>query len=153
MVALQPFDESYFATAPVRFERTWDVQQSAADLWNELVERPLHWCHGLKIRWTSPKPLGLGAKRHVGILGLIQADEHFFLWEEGRRHAFYFERSNLPVFKQFGEYYEVVPTGDHSCRFTWKLAYEPGPLSKAAPLVNPLFIKNLFRDTTRHFAR
>lgn len=153
MASLAPIDEAFFDTAPLRFTRTWEVDQPAAQLWQEMTERPLHWCRGLSIRWISPTPFGVGTTRHVGVLGALQADEYFFLWEEGRRNAFYFTHANLPVFKRFGEYYEIEPTGPDTCRFTWRLAAEPTPIGRLGNLANTLLVHSLFRDTTRHFAR
>ena len=150
MATCVPIDETFFADAPLRFEQSWTVPVSAEEFWPDFVERPLHWCRGLKLRWTSAKPFGVGTTRHVGVLGLIQADEHFFLWEEGKRFAFHFTHVNLPVFKRFGEYYEIDPIDDRSCRLTWKLAVEPTPIGNAMTPGNKLLIASLFRDTTRY---
>lgn len=153
MPTLEPIDEAFFETAPVRFARSWEAPMPAAELWQELTDRPLHWCRGLSIRWTSPQPFGVGTTRHVAVLGALQADEHFFLWEEGRRSAFFFTRANLPVFEQFGEYYEVEPAGETTCRFTWKLAARPTTIGRPGNLANALLVRGLFRDTTRYFDR
>ncbi|MBT1098045.1 SRPBCC family protein [Streptomyces sp. Tu102] len=83
------------------------------------------WCRGLTISWTSPRPFGVGTTRQVGVFGALQADERYFLWEEGRRQAFHITRANLPLFKRFGEYYDIEPRSDTTCRFTWKVAAEP----------------------------
>lgn len=153
VAALRPIDEAFFDAAPMRFARTWDVAVPAADLWRELTDRPLHWCRGLSIHWTSPRPFGVGTTRHVGVLGILQADERFFLWEEGRRSAFHFTRTNLPLFEQFGEYYEVEPAGAQACRFTWRLAARPSSIGRpGAPLMSAL-VASLFRDTARYLAR
>ena len=150
MPQTQPIDLTFFDTAPNVYEQQWDIGVPAAQFWPDLVDNPLHWCRGLKIGWTSPRPFGVGTTRHVGVLGLIQADEHFFLWEEGRRFAFHFTRSNLPLFRRFGEYYEVEPTGPESCRFTWKLAAEPTLVGKLGSPMNTMIFRSLFRDTTRY---
>jgi hypothetical protein len=92
----------------------------------------------------------VGTTRHVGVLGMIQADEHFFLWEEGVRFAFHFTRSNLPLFRRFGEYYELQPTGPSSCRFVWKLAGEYTHFGRTGALLTSAIFRSLFRDTTRY---
>ncbi|MGE5612754.1 MAG: SRPBCC family protein [Bacillota bacterium] len=150
MARCVPIDESFFATAPESHERTWVVPQSAEEFWADFIDRPLHWTHGLRIRWTSARPFGVGTTRHVGILGLIQADEHFFAWEEGRRCGFYFTNANLPVFRSFGEFYDVEPIDAGTCRFTWRLAAEPAPMGKAMTPVTRVLLASLFRDTDRH---
>ena len=150
MPRTQPIDLSFFDTAPNVYEDQWDIDVPAARFWPDLVDNPLHWCRGLKIRWTSPRPFGVGTTRHVGVLGTIQADEHFFLWEEGVRFAFHFTRSNLPLFRRFGEYYEVLPTGPDSCRFIWKLAAEPTLIGRVGSPLTSVIFSSLFRDTTRY---
>ena len=145
-----PIDLAFFDSAPVLYEDRWDINVPADQFWPDLVDNPLHWCRGLKIRWTSPRPFSVGTTRHVSVLGTIHADEHFFLWEEGVRFAFHFTRSNLPLFRRFGEYYELEPTGPNSCRFTWKLAGEYTLAGKAGALMTSAIFHSLFRDTTRY---
>lgn len=146
-----PIELSFFDSAPDHYEQKWDIKVPAEQFWLDLTgERPLHWCRALKIRWTSPRPFGVGTTRHVGVLGMIQADEHFFLWEEGVRFAFHFTRSNLPLFRRFGEYYELTPTGPSSCTFTWRLAGEPTLFGKANRPVTALIFSSIFRDTTEY---
>jgi len=150
MPRTEPIDLSFFDSAPNVYEDQWDINVSAKRFWPDLVDNPLHWCRGLKIRWTSPRPFGVGTTRHVSVLGAIQADENFFLWEEGVRFAFHFTRANLPLFRRFGEYYEVQPTGPDSCRFIWKIAGEPTLVGKAAAPMNSLIFRSLFNDTARY---
>ena len=150
MPAPATIDEAFFDTAPVRYATTWDVAVPAAELWHDLTDRPLHWCRGVSVRWTSPRPFGVGTTRRVGVLGALRADEYYFLWEEGRRHAFHIARANLPLFKRFGEYYEVEPIGEHKCRFTWKIATELTALGRLNKPAVSLLVTSLFRDTTRY---
>ncbi len=150
MPRTQPIDLSFFDSAPQIYAEEWEVGVSAAQFWPDLVDNPLHWCRGLKIRWTSPRPFGVGTTRHVGVLGVIQADENFFVWDEGERFAFHFTRTNLPLFRRFGEYYEVQPTGPDSCRFIWKLAGEPTLIGRTGGLLTTAIFTSLFRDTSRY---
>jgi hypothetical protein len=60
--------------------------------------------------------------------GAMTVDGHFFIWEEGRRCAFFVTQMNMPLFKSFAEDYVVVPTGADSCRFTWRIAITPSAL-------------------------
>jgi len=148
---LEPVDESYFDLAPQRFSHSWSIAMPADAVWAELVsERPLHWIRGLRIRWTSPRPFGVGTTRRAKTLGgLAVGDAYFFVWEEGGRQAFYFTRYNLPVFTSFAEDYVVEPVGTDGCRFTWRIALTPTPFGRG-PL-NKLSFAYAFRATGRYF--
>src|ERR1044072_4168573 len=90
--ASQPVDESFFETAPVRMSARFEVARPAAEVWGELTgERPLHWCRILQeVKWTPERPFGGGTTREVKALwGATLLREHYFRWEEGRRHSFY----------------------------------------------------------------
>jgi hypothetical protein len=154
MATMEPIDETFFETASMQWSRSWDIPAPAADIWAELAaDRPLHWCRALRIHWTSPRPFHVGTTREVKVLGLLHGKEHFFIWDEGRRYAFHFTSANLPLLKRFGEYYEVEPTGEQSCRFVWKLAADPSlPRPLAAGPLN-LLMANLFHDTNRFLAK
>ena len=150
--SLEPVDESYFEQAPQRLSQTWSIPKPAEEVWGELAgDRPLHWCRGLNARWTSQRPLGVGSTRRVKALGLLSAEEHFFIWEEGRRMAFYITHANLPLFARLAEDYVVEPEGDARCRFTWSAAITPSPLGKPGAPVNRLLFGSFFRDTGRYF--
>ena len=153
MPSLAPVDESYFARAPQLFVGTWSIAQPAERVWAELTgDRPLHWCRGLSIAWTSPKPFGVGTTRRARVLGgAMTVEECFFLWDEGRRYAFYFTHANLPVFASVGEDYVVEPDGPDRCRFTWRVAMTPTPLGRPGAPVNKLLFSRFFRDTGRYF--
>jgi hypothetical protein len=148
---LQPVDETFFDTAKLRYEQSWDINESAADVWRQLVENPLHWCKTLTINWTSAPPFGVGTTRRVKVLGLLVSNEYYFVWDEGRRNAFYFTDSNLPLFKRFGEDYVVEPTGENRCRFTWTLAGEPTAIGAGGKPVLDWLVAGFFKDTTEHF--
>jgi hypothetical protein len=150
MPRTEPIDLSFFDSAPALFVDEWDIDVPADQFWPDLVDNPLHWCRGLKIRWTSPRPFGVGTTRHVAVFGALQADEHFFLWEEGVRFAFHFTHANLPIYRSLGEYYEVKPTGPGSCRFTWKIAAQPTLFGRAGSPITSALCSSFFRDTTKY---
>jgi len=152
MPKLGPIDDSFFDTAKLRYAQSWDINLPAADVWRDLTDDPLRWCRTLNIRWTSTAPFGVGTTRRVKVLGLLVADEYYFNWDEGRRNSFYFTGANLPLFKRFGEDYVVEPTGENSCRFTWKLAGEPTAIGAGGKPLLDWLVSGFFRDTTRHFA-
>jgi hypothetical protein len=151
---LQPVDESFVDTAPTRFRHTWSIDRPASEVWAELVgQRPLHWCRGLAIDWTSARPFSVGTTRQAKVLGgVLKVQERFFLWEEGRRHAFYVTEANVPLFTSIAEDYIVEPDGPRRCTFTWKIGMAPSTLGKPGGPVNKLLFDSFFKDTGRHFS-
>ena len=93
---------------------------------------PVHGRLGPRIRslrWTSPRPLGVGATREIVLRQFIAVREHFFRWDEGSRYSFHGE-CNRPV-RRFAEDYLVEKTPG-GCRFTWTIAFEPADDRRAA---------------------
>lgn len=154
MPPLAPADESFLSSAPARYTETFEIPRPAQAVWDELVgDRPMDWCRELKGRWTSERPFGVGTTREMKVLGgAMKVQEHFFVWEEGRRHAFYGTTANVPAFKRFAEDYVVEPDGPERCRLTWTIAVEPTTLGKLGGPANGLLFKRLFAQTRRHFA-
>lgn len=150
---LEPADEGFLTSAPARYCETFTIARPAEEVWRELVsDKPLDWCRALSISWTSPRPFAVGTTRQATVLrGAMKVQEHFFIWEEGHRHAFYVTEANLPVFRRLAEDYVVEPAGPDHCRFTWTLALEPTLLGRLGGPVNGLLFKSLFADTRRHF--
>ena len=152
MPNLTPVDESFFESASARYEHTWSIARPASDVWAELTgDKPLHWCRGLNVQWTSSRPFGVGATRRAKSLGLIVLDEHYFIWDEGRRNAFYVARVNLPLFTAFAEDTVVEPDGADRCRLTWRIAATPSAVGKPGAPLNGLIFRQLFKDTGRYF--
>jgi hypothetical protein len=157
---LEPVDESFFTTAPhiyrfpVEFsvppERVWESLTSDGALsdWPGL---------GIKLSWLSPRPFGVGTQRQVVMPGgLMTLNERFFLWDEGRRYAFYVETANRGLLRKFAEDYVVerTPTGS---RFIWTIAFEPQPkfarlVSLGGPL-NKLSFSMTPRAAKKYFAK
>ena len=153
MARLEPVDETYFERAPQRFVHTWSIGKPAEKVWAELVsEQPLHWLRGLRLRWTSPPPFAVGTTRQGKAMGgRMTIDEHFFIWEEGRRYAFYITEVNSPLFKSFAEDYVVEPDGADRCRFTWRIAVTPSRVGRLVAPLNKVLANRSFRDTGRYF--
>lgn len=154
MPALEAVDESFFASAPQRLVGSWEIARSAAHVWAELTgDRPLDWCRGLSIRWTSARPFGVGTTREAKVLGgALEVQEHFFVWDDGRRYSFYVTRANLPLFRSVAEDYVVDELGPGRCRFTWTIGLAPSALGKPGGPVNKLLFDSFFKDTARHFS-
>jgi hypothetical protein len=152
--ALEPCDEAFFDGAPVRYVEPMELAVPAQEVWAGLTsDEPLPWCRALtSIRWTSPRPFGVGTTRTAKVaLGAVTLHERYFLWEEGRRHSFYVLETNLPVYRRFAEDYLVEETSQSSCRFTWSIAAELRlPRQFATPLMTPL-VRSLMHDTRRYF--
>lgn len=148
-----PVDEQFFTTAPSRFSRTWSIDRPASAVWADLVaDKPLAWCRGLSANWTSPRPFGVGTTRQAKVLGgVLTVQEEFFVWEEGRRCAFYVTRANAPLFEGLAEDYVVDPDGPDRCTFTWSVAVAPSTLGKAGAPVTTLLFTSFFADTGRHY--
>jgi hypothetical protein len=153
VATLDPVDETFFDSAPARYAHTWTVRRPAEQVWSELTsDRPLSWVRAVSLRWTSARPFGVGTTRQAKVLGgVLSLAEHFFIWEEGRRYAFYGTQVNAPLFKRFAEDYLVTPDGPAGCTFTWTIALEPTALGKPGGPVNALLFNSLFRDTSRYF--
>lgn len=149
-----PVEESFFESAPSVLRDAFEIPRPAAEVWGEITsERPLSWCRILrKVKWTSPRPFGVGTTRTVRSIAGAMLREHYFLWEEGRRHAFYVTETTLPVFRSLAEDYLVEPVSDDSCRFTWTIAIEPRPLTAILDPANRLLLGTLFHDTRKHYA-
>ncbi len=96
-------------------ERRSRSRRPAEEAWAELTaENPLAWCSVIDaVRWTSPRPFGVGTTWTVTSLhGANVLDERFFRWEEGRRKSFYAVRSSGPLFRRFAEDYVVEPVSE-----------------------------------------
>ncbi|ONI85490.1 hypothetical protein ALI22I_27195 [Saccharothrix sp. ALI-22-I] len=150
MPRLEPFDVDFFDSAPQRRSYVLDLPVSAERVWRGLTaSNPLWWCRLLSsVDWTSPRPFGVGTTRTATVLGVLRLYDRFFRWEEGRRQSFLVERSNLPVYRRFGEDYLVERAAD-GCRLTWTFAYEPA--LKAGGGVNTAVFDSMVADTKRHF--
>lgn len=150
----RPVDEAFFAAAPLRLRAGFEIPRPATEVWGELTsDSALHWCRILnQVTWTSPRPFGVGTTREVKALwGANMLREHYFLWEEGRRHCFYVTETTSPLFESLAEDYTVEPRGAEACRFTWTIAVRPSALGRPGGPVNRAILKTLFTDTARHY--
>jgi hypothetical protein len=150
---LQHADDGFLTSAPSRYSETFAIARPATEVWRQLVsDKPLGWCRILSVDWTSERPYGVGTTRQVKVLGgAMKLQEYFFIWEEGRRYAFYATEANLPVFRRLAEDYVVEPDGPDRCRFTWTAALEPTLLGRPGGPMNGVIFKQLFAETRRHF--
>jgi hypothetical protein len=153
--ALEPADEDFLATAPQRYSYSMELPVPPGTVWAVLAgDEPMDFVRGLKIRWTSPAPRGVGATRRAnGSFGAVRLDERYFIWVDGRRTAFTVESANVPLFRRFAEDYVVEPTAA-GCRFTWVFAVEPRtprPIAAANGGVQRATFAQMARDFRNHF--
>jgi hypothetical protein len=157
---LQPCDESFFSSAPFVYRYPVELEVSPERVWESLTsdEALAAWGLGLhSLRWTSPRPFGVGTSREVVFPAKLMAlRERFFLWEDGRRKAFYATQANRSVMRTFAEDYLVEATSGGS-RFTWTIALEPtartGPLMKLAEPLNKLAFSAVPNRAKLYFAK
>ncbi len=112
---LRPTDQSIFQTAPDvhafgvelagRSERVWE--SLASD--ESLAGWPMGPGLGLHLRWTSPRPFGVGTTRDVTLpLRSVTLRERFFRWDPGYGYSFYAEQANRPGLEAFAENYDLT---------------------------------------------
>lgn len=156
---LLPCDESYFEQAPYVYRYPVDLPVPPATVWASLTsDRSMaDWGLGIhSLRWTSPRPFGVGTTREVVLPGRVMAvRERFFRWEEGRRKSFCGTETNRPVVARFAEDYLVEP-GPLGARFTWTIAFEPvrrslAPVFSLAAPLNRLAFRSVPYRAKAHF--
>jgi hypothetical protein len=150
---LPSVDETFLAAAPTRFAEAFDIALPASAVWAELTrDRTLDWCRGLEIRWLSPRPFGVGTRRQAKLFAvLLRVREEYFIWEEGRRMAFFVTAARPPAYRRSAEDYVVEALGADRCRFTWTLAFDLTLLGKLNGPLMSLIVKRMFADTRHHF--
>ncbi|MEQ9499396.1 MAG: SRPBCC family protein [Deltaproteobacteria bacterium] len=82
------------------------------------------WLGARSVRWVTDAPHGVGSRRIV-TMGPMEILEHFTVWEEGRRFAFRFVKSSMPV-RAFAEDYVLEPTST-GCTLHWTIAVDALP--------------------------
>jgi Polyketide cyclase / dehydrase and lipid transport len=155
---LEPCDATFFADAPHVYRYDIELPVSAERAWESLTSQHsvADWTPLLRsIEWTSE--LGLGATRTVMLpLHALTFHEHFFIWDEGTRMAFYALEANRPMLRRFAEDYQVEPHGTGS-RFTWTFALEGNRFSaatlKATDKANALLFRRIAQSAKGYFAR
>jgi carbon monoxide dehydrogenase subunit G len=155
---LKPCDESFLSTAPHVYRYAMDLPVPPERVWESLTSAHsvADWTPLLhSIEWTSE--LGLGATRTVVLpVRALSIHEYFFVWDEGRRFAFYGVEANRPLLHRFAEDYLVEPAGDGT-RFTWTFALEgtraTAPLLKVMSPGTALAFRRMAYGAKGYFAR
>lgn len=156
---LEAADEDFLTSAPHVFTYQKRFAAPPQTVWESLIsdESIAAWGPTLKsVTWTSPRPFGVGTTREVAPPVGPRMRERYFLWEEGRRHAFAAYEVTAQLFNRFAEDYLVEPDGDDTL-FTWVLALEPKskaalPVKVLAPVIKAAFGK-MPSDGQRYWAK
>lgn len=112
----KPVAEHYLEGAKVTVAHKFPFPASA--VWAALLDAEAwtEWLPITKVTWTSPQPFRDGTTRTVEV-GAMVIEEYFFLWEEGRRMAFRFDKSSLPISAGVEDYEIVDVLG--GCELRW----------------------------------
>jgi len=157
---MQPCDETFFATAPYVYRFPIDLPVPPERVWESLTsERSVSaWGLGVQaVEWSSPRPFGIGTTRTVTLpLHSMTAHEQYFVWDEGKRHAFFLREANRAFLRRMAEDYLIEPSPS-GCRFTWTFAIEPLPktrglLTIGSP-INRLAFGRMARSSKSYFAK
>lgn len=154
---LDPVDEGFFESAPMRWRVGLELAASPDEVWAGLTApHPLSWCRALSdVHYTSDAPYGAGTTREARVLGTYRMREEFFRWDEAeRRKSFHTTAGTLPLFSAFAEDYHVLPF-DGGSKLVWSFAFAPWKgLDSAMQLGRPLtetLLASLVKDTRNHF--
>ena len=147
---LEPADASIFESAPQLLRFRIELPVPPARVWESLAsdESLAAWPMGpglhLTLRWTTPRPFGVGTTRELTFpYGALTFRERFFRWHEGEGYSFYAEQIDRPGLRRFAEDYVLQQTGSGTL-LLWTVAIEPTPqgarvLGPAAPLIRLAF--------------
>lgn len=98
------------------------------------------------MRWLSPE----GERGKVGSRRLAETrsgdvEEHFTVWEPGKRLAFYAERMSTPLVTEFMEDYQLEGLPGGRTRMLWLVHYRPRRgITLLHPIIRPIFAR-MFR--------
>ena len=136
----RPVGLDFIQGAAYRFENVVDLDaapEAVFDIFADGESWP-RWFEGIKrVVWTSPEPKGVGTTRTV-TLTTMTVYEHFLAWERGRRFAFRFVGSSLPLCRAGVEDYRLEDLGSGRTRVHYGVYLEPtlvvrlaGPIARA----------------------
>lgn len=137
----------FIKDASYRFENEVELDASpdaVFDIFADGESWP-RWFDGIKrVVWTSPEPKGVGTTRTV-TLTTMTVYEHFLAWDRGRRFAFRFEGSSLPLCRAGIEDYRLEEVAPGRTRFFYGVYLEPSLVVRlAGPLARAQF-RGMFR--------
>ena len=136
----RPVGLDFIEGAAYRFENVVELEAPPTvvfDIFADGESWP-RWFDGIKrVVWTSPEPKAVGTTRTV-TLTTMTVHEYFLAWERGRRFAFRFEGSSLPLCRAGIEDYRLEELPGGRTRFHYGVYLEPslvvrlaGPIARA----------------------
>ena len=136
----RPVGLEFIEGAAYRFENVVELDappEAVFDIFADGDSWP-RWFKDIKhVEWTSGEPKGVGTTRTV-TLTTMTVYERFLAWDRGRRFAFRFEGSSLPLCRAGVEDYRLEDIGSGRTRFFYGVYLEPslivrlaGPIARA----------------------
>jgi uncharacterized protein YndB with AHSA1/START domain len=124
----QEVEMEWAPEAAFQFESMTTLEASKEEVFKILEdgEQWTQWFENMTaVDWFTSDPKGVGTRRTVSF-GQSSMEEHFLVWEEGRRMAFRFVSTTGNIFKALIEDYvlEDVPNQQGKCTFTYKVHAE-----------------------------
>ncbi|MFD9548449.1 SRPBCC family protein [Nocardia salmonicida] len=127
--ALTESDDEFLASASNRFVHVLDIPAPPSEVWAALIadDALVSWS-GLVtgMRWTTPRPFGVGSRRVVTLGRVAALTERFYRWDDQRRMTFTVDFASIPGLRRFAEDIELASTATGT-RLTWTFAVEGKP--------------------------
>lgn len=131
MQDLKAVDLAYLDIAPGSMQMTANIRAPIEFVFR-VFEDADAWVHCFKaitrVDWTSEPPHKKGATRTIDLKlpgqSILTIDEEFVAWEQNRRFAFNFKRSNRRVFGAMLEDYKFTEAADGTTDIVWDLGFE-----------------------------
>lgn len=147
----RPVDEEFLRQGLDLVRYSAPVAASADEVWAELAARDRdQYLPGVRGRWITPEPTGVGSTRVVTLAGLVEFEEQYFAWDpQARRWALSVVRFGLPGITALAEEVQAIPAGTGAI-VTWRMVVPRTRLSRALSWLAAPIVKVLARRT---FAR
>ncbi|WP_328712718.1 SRPBCC family protein [Nocardia salmonicida] len=127
--ALTESDDEFLASASNHFVHVLDIPAPPSEVWAALIadDALVSWS-GLVtgMRWTTPRPFGVGSGRIVTLGRIAALTERFYRWDDQRRMTFTVDFASIPGLRRFAEDIELASTATGT-RLTWTFAVEGKP--------------------------
>jgi hypothetical protein len=146
---------SFTESAPYLIENTVGIDAPAARVFEILAtgERQADWFKDfVACRWTSAEPHEVGSEREIELKALT-VKERFLAWEPGKRLTFHIYGITIPLVTAMIEDMVIEPTGDRTCRFTWRVHYRPTILMRLIHPIGRAIFGSMFRASAKGLAK
>ncbi len=146
----RPVGLDFIEGAAYRFENVVELDaapEAVFDIFADGESWPCWFDEIKRVVWTSPEPKGVGTTRTV-TLTTMTVYEYFLAWERGRRFAFRFEGSSLPLCRAGVEDYRLEDLGGGRTRFLYGVYLEPSLVVRLAGPIARAQFSGMFRRAT-----